>query len=428
MLMATNSMVEVEHLSKLYARSPSAARRRAAGVFGRMLFGRPQKEVKQLQASEFWALRGIRFRVERGEALGIIGLNGSGKTTLLRLLAGQLLPDEGEIRLAGSTAALIDFTAGFRTSATGRENIFLKGAMLGRSRAEMAAAFDGIVAFTELGDAINAPVSSYSTGMLMRLAFAINVASQPDILLIDETLAVGDFRFRQKCLARLREIRHRSCFILVSHSMRDIKHFCSRVIVLHKGRVVFEGKPEAAVSFYETMDVANQTPEQRHQGILKPWIHNTDAVADLEHCWCDVDGRPINEIQPGETLYFHAAFTLNHTPRQLIMGIPVWSESGQYVTGFSTEVADYRFLVEAGQRAVFRLEVPNLAFNPGTYISNFALTDGPEFLVREDNPSLTVRANTSPHWGVVSLPYKWRRVEESNISRTIHSQMRFKST
>jgi ABC-type polysaccharide/polyol phosphate transport system ATPase subunit len=409
MLMATNSMVEAEHLSKLYARSPSAARRRAAGVFGRMLFGRPQPGVGRLRASEFWALRGIGFRVERGEALGIIGLNGSGKTTLLRLLAGQLLPDDGEIRLAGSTAALIDFTAGFRMSATGRENIFLKGAMLGRSRAEMAAALDGIVAFTELGEAINAPVSSYSTGMLMRLAFAINVASQPDILLIDETLAVGDFRFRQKCLARLRELRESSCFILVSHSMPDIKHFCSRVIVLHNGTIAFEGEPEAAVSFYEAMDVANQAPEKRYERILKPWIHNTDAITDLEHYWCDADGRRIDGIGAGETLYFDVAFTLNYTPRHLIMGIPVWTESGQYVTGFSTELSPERITVEAGKRAVFRLQVPNLAFNAGNYVSNLSISDGPEFLLRIDNPPLTVHAARSPYWGLVSLPHRWAK-------------------
>ena len=414
-------MVEVDRLSKLYARASSAARRRAAEVFGGVLFGRGHKEIGRLQPSEFWALREVSFRVERGEALGIIGLNGSGKTTLLRLLAGQLLPDKGEIRLGGSTAALIDLTAGFRMSASGRENIFLKGAMLGRSRAEMLAAFDDIVAFTELGDAINAPVSSYSSGMLMRLAFAINLASEPDILLIDETLAVGDFRFRQKCLARLREIRERACFILVSHSMGDIKRFCSRVIVLHKGAIVFEGEPEAAIAFYQSMDVADQTPEKRVAAILQPWIHNTDAVTDLEHYWCDNDGQSIDEIRAGETLHFQAAFRLGHAPRDLNIGVPVWTEAGQYVTGFSTRIGGYRFQVEAGQRTVFRLEIPNLAFNPGNYISNFTITDGLEFLLRINNPSLTVRTANPVHWGVVSLPHSWHHVSSIELA---HSQSR----
>lgn len=415
MLMATNSIIEVDGLSKLYARAPSAARRRAAGVFAGVLLGRARHAIEQLRPSEFWALRDVTFRVERGEALGIIGLNGSGKTTLLRLLAGQLLPDRGEIRLGGSTAALIDLTAGFRMSASGRENIFLKGAMLGRSRTEMRAVLDEIVDFAELGDALNAPVSSYSSGMLMRLAFAINLASEPDILLIDETLAVGDFRFRQKCLARLREIRERCCFVLVSHSMGDITRFCSRVIVLHKGQIVFEGKPDAAIAFYESMDATHQTCEQRVEAILKPWIHNTDSVTDLEHYWCDAGGRLIDEIRTGETLYFHVAFRLNHAPRHLIMGVPVWTEQGQYVTGFSTEASGEHFTVRAGERVVFRLEVPNLALNPGNYISNFGITDGPEFLVRADNPPLAVRKQTPNYWGVVSLPHKWRSISSKSI-------------
>lgn len=416
MSMASSRLIEVDNLSKLYARSPATSRRRAAGVFANVLLGRRSSRIESLRSSEFWALKDINFRVERGEALGIIGLNGSGKTTLLRILAGQLLPDEGEVRLGGTTAALIDATAGFRMSATGRDNIFLKGAMLGRTRTEMEDAIDDIIDFTELGDAIDAPISSYSSGMLMRLAFAINTASAPEIMLIDETLSVGDFRFRQKCLARLRELRERCCFILVSHSMGDIKRFCSRVIVLHKGRTVFEGDPEAAVSFYESMEMERQSPEERRESILKPWYRNTDAVMDLEHYWCDSEGRPINEIRSGESLYFHVAFTLTHAPRQLVMGIPVWTENGQYVTGFSTEAADVHFNVEPGKRAVFRLEIPDLSFNPGNYVSNFGLMDGPEFLVRADNPILNVIAGKKPYWGTVSLRHTWCRTDEYSAS------------
>lgn len=422
MLMAANFLIEVDGLSKLYARAPMAARRRAAGVFADVLLGRRDVRTKLPSQSEFWALKDINFRVERGEALGIIGLNGSGKTTLLRLLAGQLLPDEGEIRLAGPAAALIDATAGFRMSESGRENIYLKGAMLGRSRTEMDAVRDDIISFTELGEAIDAPISSYSSGMLMRLAFAINTASAPDILLIDETLSVGDFRFRQKCLTRLRELRERCCFILVSHSMGDIKRFCTRAIVLHKGCIMFEGTPEAAITFYENMEMEKQTPEERRASILQPWYRNNDAVMDLEHYWCDANGRPVDEIGGRETLYFHAAFTLNYAPRHLIMGIPVWTEDGQYVTGFSTEVAGDCFYVEPGEHAVFRLEVPNLMLNPGSYMSNFGLMDGPEFLVRSDNPILRVKTNASPYWGVVSMPHQWRRTDSRDMLAMVSPQ------
>ncbi len=428
MSMISSRLIEVDNLSKLYARSPATSRRRAAGVFANVLLGRRSSRIESLRSSEFWALKDINFRVERGEALGIIGLNGSGKTTLLRILAGQLLPDEGEVRLGGAPAALIDATAGFRMSATGLDNIFLKGAMLGRSRAEMEEAIDNIIDFTELGDAIDAPISSYSSGMLMRLAFAINTASAPEIMLIDETLSVGDLRFRQKCLARLRELRERCCFILVSHSMGDIKRFCSRVIVLHKGRIAFEGDPEAAVSFYEDMEMERQSPEERRESILKPWYRNSDAVKDLEHYWCDANGRPVDEINSRETLYFHVAFRLSHAPRHLIMGIPVWTENGQYVTGFSTEVAGDCFHIEPGEHAVFRLEVPNLMLNPGSYVSNFGLLDGPEFLIRSDNPILRVKANTASYWGVVSMPHQWRRTDSSEVLPMVSLQQNIART
>lgn len=407
MLKGIHTLMEVEHVAKVYARSPAASRRRAGRVLKRVLIGAGDTSIGALVPTEFWALKDISFSLERGEALGIVGLNGSGKTTLLRILAGQMLPDRGEIRVAGTSAALIDANAGFRMNASGRDNIFLKGAMLGRSHSEMQLDFDDIVAFTELGDAINAPISSYSSGMLTRLAFAINTATDPDVLLIDETLSVGDFRFRQKCLTRLRELRERCCFILVSHSMGDIRRFCSRVIVLHKGRMVFEGEPKAAVEFYEGIGDSAQ-PERRREDLLKPWIRNDSALIDLEHYWCDARGEPVTEIRTGETLYFSASFILDHVPRHLIMGIPVWMESGEYVTGFSTEVADDRFQVKRGERISFVLEVPNLPLNPGVYVSNFGLTDGPEFLARVENPPLTVLASKKPHWGIVSIDHSWR--------------------
>jgi len=412
MLSVTSALIEVEGIGKLHSRSTASARRRAAGMLGNVLLGRRNPVMPEPRDGEFWAVKNVTFRMERGEALGIIGLNGSGKTTLLRILAGQILPDEGEIRQYGSVASLIDASAGFRMNATGRENIYLKGAMLGRSRAEMDALYDEIVAFTELGNAIGAPISTYSSGMLMRLAFAVNTASSPDILLIDETLSVGDFRFRQKCLARLRAIRERTCFILVSHSMGDIKRFCTRAIVLSKGRVAFEGKPDDAITFYETMEAESQTPEKRIEAILKPWHFNADAVSDFEHYWCDRDGHAVSEVRSGDPLFFHVAFTPSYAPRNLILGVPVWTESGQYVTGFSTEIGTQKFGIEAGQRAVFRLEVPSLPFNPGTYISNIAVHDGPEYLVRADNPILTVRAKIRHFWGVVSIPHSWQRTDQ----------------
>ena len=411
MLLATDTVLEVDGLGKLYARTAVSSRARAAAAFGRAFFWRHSRPPKTLRQDEFWSLKDISFSLKRGEALGVIGFNGAGKTTLLRILAGQILPDVGEVRIMGNTAAMIDLTAGFSGGASGRQNIYLRGAMLGRSRAEIDATVDEIIDFAELGDAIDAPFSTYSSGMSMRLAFSIMIASEPDILFIDEILSVGDFRFQQKCLARIREIRERVVFVLVSHSMANIKLFCDKVIVLHEGEIVFTGEPGEAIQVYEELKFPPKTSrEEKHREILKPQFHNEKAITELEHFWCDKDGCPIDEIRSGETLYFRATFKINHLPRNLIMGIPVWSSDGKYVTGFSTELGKFKAKVTVGEEVEFTLAVPNLALNKGEYISNFGITDGPEFLYRAQNPMLTVIASAPRYWGVVTLPHEWQQM------------------
>jgi ABC-type polysaccharide/polyol phosphate transport system ATPase subunit len=411
MWMQSDTVLEVEGLSKLYSRIQGATRKRLANTFTRTLWGRSPRKDYVLTKGEFWSLKDVSFSLKRGEALGVIGLNGAGKTTLLRLLAGQILPDQGEIRILGRAAAMIDLTAGFQMSASGQRNIYLRGAMLGRSREEIAATYDEIVDFAELGDAINAPVSTYSSGMLMRLAFSIMVATRPDVLFIDEILSVGDFRFRQKCLTKIRELRKQSAFVLVSHSMNDIKHFCDHVILLHKGRVVSEGDPEDVVGTYEAMKLPEPLDsEKKRTEILKPQFHNNDVIEEVEHFWCDEDGTPIVQIRSGSDLYLKATFRINHKPRRLILGVPVWTEDGTYVTGFSTETQKEQLMVELGKRNEFLLKVPRLAFNPGAYISNLAITDGPEFLHRAENPLLNVTQAANPYWGVVSFPHTWEQI------------------
>lgn len=416
MLLETDTILEVDGLSKLYSRQVSSTRKRMASAFTRALFGQAPKPPTNLEKGEFWSLKDISFSLKRGEAVGVIGFNGAGKTTLLRILSGQILPDEGEVRILGNTAAMIDLTAGFDPTASGRRNIFLRGAMLGRSNKEMKASLEEIIEFSELGDAIDAPFSTYSSGMAMRLAFSVMIVSEPDILFIDEILSVGDFRFQQKCLSKIREIRERVAFVLVSHSMANIKLFCNKAIVLHQGEMAFFGDPAEAISLYEEMrfpTIANKQ-EKRHE-ILKPQFHNQDALADIEHYWCNKDGNPKDEIVSGETLYFRVRFKLNYTPRNLIMGIPVWTEDGVYVTGFSTELNEKTITMKHNEHTEFILEVPNLAFNTGFYISNLAISDGLEFLYRGENSPLFAKSASNRFWGVVTLPHEWREVRKVEV-------------
>jgi ABC-type polysaccharide/polyol phosphate transport system ATPase subunit len=411
MLADTTTILEVDRVSKLYSRKAAPTRKRLASAMVSTFFGRGIEPIDNLSPGEFWALKDISFSLKRGDAIGIIGLNGSGKTTLLRILAGQILPDAGEVRMVGKTAAMIDLTAGFQMSASGRENIYLRGAILGRSRADMEAAADEIVAFAELGDAIDAPVMGYSSGMLMRLAFSIMVATAPDILFIDEVLAVGDFRFRQKCLSKIRELRERSAFVLVSHSLADVRLFCTSAIVLNRGRIVFCGDPDDAIKAYEEAQYPTPASEdERRVATLSPLFHNQDALKNVEHTWCRADGSAITEIKTGETLHLKVSFESTIKTRNLVIGVPVWTEAGVLVTGFSTEVDRLRFEIQAGERKSFMLEVPNLCLAPGLYISNLGILDGAEFLYRQPNPSLLVVSRGLRYWGIVSHPHVWRQV------------------
>jgi lipopolysaccharide transport system ATP-binding protein len=200
-------------------------------------------------ADEMWALRDVSIVIGAGESVGVVGHNGSGKSTLLRLAAGVLRPTHGRVGVRGRVSPMIELGAGFDPELTGRDNLFLNGALLGYSRREMAAKLDRIVAFSELGDFIDVPVKNYSSGMYARLGFAIAADVEPDVLLVDEVLSVGDERFQAKCLERIREIQRRGCTILfVSHALDSVAELCGRIVVLDHGRIAFDGAPGPAVA------------------------------------------------------------------------------------------------------------------------------------------------------------------------------------
>lgn len=206
---------------------------------------------EERQASEFWALRGVTFSVEEGDVLGVIGPNGAGKSTLLRVIAGIYQPDEGELHVRGKVSPLLTLGAGFRPDLTGRDNIYLNGVLLGLSRKEIEARVEEIIAFAELEEFIDQPVRTYSSGMTARLGFAIATSLEPDILLIDEVLGVGDEHFRRKSEARMREFIDRAkAIVVVTHSMSFIRKFCTRALWVERGRVRLIGDPEEVVPRY----------------------------------------------------------------------------------------------------------------------------------------------------------------------------------
>jgi lipopolysaccharide transport system ATP-binding protein len=216
---------------------------------------------------DFWALRHASFEVRAGESVGLIGHNGSGKSTLLKIAAGVLRPTEGEVRVEGRISPMIELAAGFDPDLTGRDNIFLNGALMGHGRKEMAGKFDRIVEFSELGEFIDQPVKNYSSGMYARLGFAIAADVDPEILIIDEVLAVGDERFQAKCMERIRAIRNSGCTIFyVSHTMESVAELCDRVIVLHHGALVFDGAPAPAIERYRELQGFHPAPAHARLG------------------------------------------------------------------------------------------------------------------------------------------------------------------
>lgn len=203
---------------------------------------------------ETWALRELSFDLMPGETVGVMGRNGSGKSTLLQLVCGTMQPTTGSVERRGRLSALLELGAGFNPEFTGRENVFLKGAILGLDRRAVADRFDAIAAFAEIGDFIDEPVKTYSSGMFLRLAFAVQVAMEPDVLVVDEALAVGDERFQRKCFARLEDLRSRGvAVLLVSHSAPTVASTCDRVLILDRGTRVAMGEAKAMVRAYQRL-------------------------------------------------------------------------------------------------------------------------------------------------------------------------------
>jgi lipopolysaccharide transport system ATP-binding protein len=199
---------------------------------------------------DFEALKGVSFEIFDGEMVGIVGRNGSGKSTTLKIVAGVYRPTSGVVKVSGKVAALIELGAGFHPDLTGRENIVLNGLMIGLSKREIRAREERILDFAELGEFIDSPIKQYSSGMVLRLGFSIAMEVDPDILLVDEILAVGDAAFQQKCLARIDEFRQRKTILYVSHSAASVRELCTRALLLHEGTLVADGSPDQVLAEY----------------------------------------------------------------------------------------------------------------------------------------------------------------------------------
>jgi lipopolysaccharide transport system ATP-binding protein len=246
---------------------------------------------------DFWALKDVSFEVRRGEALGIIGHNGAGKSTILKLLSRITTPSAGEIMINGRLSALIEVGSGFHPELTGRENIYLNGSILGMLRRDITQQFDSIVNFAELRQFIDTPAKRYSSGMYVRLGFSIAAHLNPDILLLDEVLAVGDAAFQQKCIERVLELKERgTTIVFISHDLRAVQKLCNRVILLRKGRIEADGDPAETIALYQS---ASHLPAQTESELgRKP----TGEAVITSLMFYDDDGNECLSFETGKPL------------------------------------------------------------------------------------------------------------------------------
>jgi lipopolysaccharide transport system ATP-binding protein len=276
-------IIEVRGLSKLYrlgATGASSLRESLERRFSRQPASEPPGARSGPETGSFWALRDVSFDVQPGEAVGIIGRNGAGKSTLLKLLSRITEPTRGRAVLRGRVASLLEVGTGFHPELTGRENIFLNGAILGMKRAEIARKFDEIVAFSEIGSFLDTPVKRYSSGMTVRLAFAVAAHLEPEILVIDEVLAVGDAAFQKKCIGKMGEVASQQgrTVLFVSHNMAAIRSLCGRALRIHDGQLAGDGAPAEIISAY----LAAVLPEDHASSGELFWKSDADAPGNDE--------------------------------------------------------------------------------------------------------------------------------------------------
>lgn len=260
----SDTLVKVEGVSKKFCRSLKKSLWYGMQDLGKEVLGKRHGRNRELRSDEFWAVNNVSFELKRGECLGLIGHNGAGKTTLLRMLNGLIKPDRGRIEIQGRVMALIALGAGFNPILTGRENIYVNASVLGLKKHEIDEKLDEIIAFADIDEFINSPVQNYSSGMMVRLGFAIATALQPDVLLLDEVLAVGDAAFRVKCFNHIQRILPDSAVIFISHNMPQVTRICNRLLLQSHGKTLAEGSNlgEIVSRYHEMIEVGNDKVKQ----------------------------------------------------------------------------------------------------------------------------------------------------------------------
>lgn len=378
---ADDIAIRVSNLSKRYEIYANPRDRLKQFVMPRIrkLSGFEPKEYSR----EFWALKNVSFDIGRGETVGIVGRNGSGKSTLLQIICGTLTPTSGHVKTSGRISALLELGSGFNPEFSGRENVFLNGAIHGLSRKSIEEKFDRIAAFADIGEFIDQPVKTYSSGMYARLAFSASMFVDPDILIIDEILAVGDSPFQAKCMRAFHKLRDDGCsIIIVSHDSYMIKNFCQRALYLRKGDFVGFGDSARIVDQYsvevETAMAQSVVAMATDSEPMSPINVDSMGLGLLKILSVELlasDGRPISVVRTGETMIisFRYAALAQHSPKVTFV-VNLYRHDGLYICG-TTTLMDAHPPFSVGVGGNVRVTFPAVRLLAGQYIWRVAIND-----------------------------------------------------
>ena len=399
------TIIDIKHLNKVYN-----------------LYDKPIDRLKEVLSPthksyhrEHYALNDISLEIKKGESVGIVGKNGSGKSTLLKIITGVLNPTSGEMNVQGKISALLELGAGFNPEYTGIENIYLNGTMMGYSKAEMDEKVDDIIAFADIGDFINQPVKTYSSGMFARLAFAVSINVEPEILIVDETLSVGDTRFQIKCMDKMKEMMEGGTTVLfVSHDINAIRRFCTRCIWINEGKMKEVGSVNMVsdhyIDFLKMLDAENQVGVENDK--TDGFITKKGIVAEIiDFNILNVKNEKVDEVYYDETVKIQIVYDVyDEKIKYPVMGVAIRGCDDKYINGLNT-LLDKKAISWKYGRNIMELEyVDGILALGGRYYFDVALYEQTATVpiqyiskVKEFN----VKANYDGE-GVYIIPHRWR--------------------
>ncbi len=403
-------VIEFQQVSKRFALQRETHTTLLQGLLGRL-----HKPAPELEDEAFWALRDASFTIEAGETVGIIGANGGGKSTTLKLISRVLEPTHGRVIVRGRVGALLELGAGFHPDLTGRENIYLNGSLLGLSRADIERQFDAIVAFAELERFIDVPVKHYSSGMYVRLGFAVAVHTDPDILLVDEVLAVGDATFQRKSLERIMELkRDGKTIVFVSHSAETVRSLCQRVIWLDEGRVVADDLADVVLARYLDRSWAQEAERKQEEA-------ESAAAKESEHRWgtrrvtiervrfLNAAGEEVFHFRTGEPFELELTYHAPERVERPVFGMAIFRSDGLHVTGPNTQFTGLDIPAIEGT-GIVRFTVQVLPLLEGLYhvcVAAHNWEDTEMYDYHDRLYSFRVLPGAAERYGLITMQGRW---------------------